>query len=132
LGNDLYLGVTGADQVNEGAGGGADTLMAATSLFLPSNIEVAIIADRVRDISLTGGAADDMLIGNSRANVLAGDAGADTLNGIAGDDEIYGGGGNDLLISRTGALLLDGGAGDDVILVGDANLAAIMALFGPV
>jgi serralysin len=129
LGNDLYLGVTGADQVNEGAGGGADTLMASTSLFLPSNIEVAIIADRLRDISLTGGAADDMLIGNSRANVLSGDAGADTLNGIAGDDEIYGGGGNDLLISRTGALLLDGGAGDDVILVGDANLAAIMALF---
>lgn len=131
LGNDLYLGVTGADQVNEGAGGGADTLMASTSLFLPLNIEVAIIADRLRDISLTGGAADDMLIGNSRANVLSGDAGADTLNGIAGDDEIYGGGGNDLLISRTGALLLDGGAGDDVILVGEANLAAIMALFGP-
>jgi serralysin len=132
LGNDLYWGVTGADQVNEGAGGGADTLVATTSLFLPSNIEVAIIADRVSDISLTGGAADDVLIGNSRANFLSGDMGDDTLNGIAGDDEIYGGGGNDLLISRTGALLLDGGAGDDVILIGDVNLAAIMTLFGPV
>lgn len=132
LGNDLYLGVSGADQVNEGAGGGEDTLIATTSLFLPSNIEVAIIAAGATDISLTGGAANDMLIGNSRANILSGDAGADTLNGIAGDDEIYGGGGNDLLLSRTGALLLDGGAGDDVILVGDANLAAIIALFGPV
>lgn len=131
LGNDLYLGVTGADQVNESGGGGADTLVAATSLFLPANIEVAIIAQGATDVSLTGGASDDILIGNSRANVLSGDAGADTLNGIAGDDEIYGGAGNDLLISRTGALMLDAGAGDDVILVGDTNLTAIMALFGP-
>lgn len=132
LGNDLYLGITGADLVDEGAGGGADTLVATTSLLLAPNVEVAIIADRVTDISLTGGAAEDRLIGNSRANFLSGDAGHDTLNGIAGDDEIYGGGGNDLLISRTGALLLDGGAGDDVILIGDVNLAAIMTLFGPV
>lgn len=132
LGNDLYLGVTGADRVDEGAGGGADTLVATTSLLLAPNVEVAIIADHMSDISLTGGAADDMLIGNSRANFLSGDLGDDTLNGIAGEDEIYGGAGNDLLISRTGALLLDGGAGDDVILIGDINLADIIALFGPV
>jgi serralysin len=131
LGNDLYLGITGADQVNESQGGGADTLIATTSLFLAANIEVAIIAPGVTDISLTGGAANEMIIGNSGANFLFGDAGDDTLNGIAGDDEIYGQDGNDHLVSSKGALLLDGGAGDDVILVGNANLADIMALFNP-
>ena len=131
LGNDLYLGIAGADQVNESQGGGADTLIATTSLFLAANIEVAIIAPGVTDISLTGGAANEMIIGNSGANFLFGDAGDDTLNGIAGDDEIYGQDGNDHLVSSKGALLLDGGAGDDVILVGNANLADIMALFNP-
>jgi serralysin len=131
LGNDLYLGITGADRVDEGAGGGADTLVATTSLVLAPNVEVAIIAAGATNISLTGGAASDMIIGNSRANVLSGDAGDDTLDGIGGDDEIFGGSGNDLLMSRTGALRLDGGAGDDVILIGNNDLAAIMALFSP-
>ncbi len=130
-GDDLFLGVTAADQINEAAEGGADTLIASSSLFLPANVEVAIIAPDALGISLTGGAADDILIGNAHANILGGDAGDDTMRGIWGDDVIQGGQGNDLLIAGSGGATMDGGAGDDVILIGNADLSAILALFNP-
>jgi hypothetical protein len=130
-GNDLYLNVTGADQINENADGGADTLIATASLFLPTNVEFAVIAQGVARISITGSAADDMIIGNQGANTLSGDAGNDTLNGFGEGDQMFGGPGNDLLIAGLGVASLDGGAGDDVILVGNTSLADIMALFAP-
>ncbi|MCA3405908.1 MAG: M10 family metallopeptidase C-terminal domain-containing protein [Roseomonas sp.] len=128
-GNDLYLNVTGADQINEDANGGADTLIATASLFLPTNVEFAVIAQGVARISITGSAADDMIMGNQGANTLSGDAGNDTLNGFGEGDQMFGGLGNDLLIAGLGVASLDGGAGDDVILVGNTSLADIMALF---
>ena len=128
-GNDLYIGVTGDDRISEAAGGGADTIIANSSIFLPDNIEVAVIAPGTVSVSLTGGAAHDMIMGNELRNIISGGAGNDTLNGQGGDDEISGGEGNDLLIVSAGARYLDGGAGDDVILVGNTVLADIMALF---
>jgi hypothetical protein len=70
-----------------------------------------------------------MIFGNELRNIISGGAGDETLNGQGGDDEIFGGEGNDLLVAGAGARSLDGGAGDDVILIGDTDLAAIMALF---
>jgi serralysin len=128
-GNDLYIGVTGDDRISEAAGGGTDTIIANSSIFLPDNIEVAVIALGSVSVSLTGGAANDMIMGNELRNIISGAAGNDTLNGQGGDDEIFGGEGNDLLIVSAGARYLDGGAGDDVILVGNTVLADIMALF---
>jgi serralysin len=128
-GNDLYIGVTGDDRISEAAGGGADTIIANSSIFLPDNIEVAVIAPGTVSVSLTGGAAHDMIMGNELRNIISGGAGNDTLNGQGGDDEIFGGEGNDLLLASVGARYLDGGAGDDVILVGNTVLADIMALF---
>ena len=128
-GNDFYIGVTGDDRITEAAGGGADTIIANSSIFLPDNIEVAVIAPGAVSVSLTGGAAHDMIMGNELRNIISGAAGNDTLNGQGGDDEIFGGEGNDLLIVSAGARYLDGGAGDDVILVGNTVLADIMALF---
>jgi serralysin len=128
-GNDLYLSVTGDDRITEAAGAGADTIIANSSIFLPDNIEVAVIASGAVGVSLTGGAAHDMIMGNELRNIISGGAGNDTLNGQGGDDEIFGGEGNDLLIAAVGARSLDGGAGDDVILIGDTDLAEIMALF---
>ena len=128
-GNDFYIGVTGDDRISEAAGGGADTIIANSSILLPDNIEVAVIAPGAVSVSLSGGAAHDMIMGNELRNIISGAAGNDTLNGQGGDDEIFGGEGNDLLIAGAGARYLDGGAGDDVILVGNTDLAAIMALF---
>ena len=128
-GNDFYIGVTGDDRISEAAGGGADTIIANSSIFLPDNIEVAVIAPGAVSVSLSGGAAHDMIMGNELRNIISGAAGNDTLNGQGGDDEIFGGEGNDLLIASAGARYLDGGAGDDVVLVGNTVLADIMALF---
>ena len=128
-GNDLYIGVTGGDRISEATGGGTDTIIANSSIFLPDYIEVAVIAPGAVSVSLTGGAAHDMIMGNELRNIISGAAGNDTLNGQGGDDEIFGGEGNDLLIAAAGARYLDGGAGDDVILVGNTDLAEIMALF---
>jgi Ca2+-binding RTX toxin-like protein len=96
---------------------------------MPDNVEVAVIAPGTVSVSLTGGAAHDMIMGNELRNIISGGNGNDTLNGQGGDDEISGGEGNDLLIAGVGARYLDGGAGDDVILVGNTVLADIMALF---
>jgi methionine-rich copper-binding protein CopC len=52
----------------------------------------------------TGGAGNDVLIGNDAANLLQGGEGNDDLQGSAGDDMLVGGTGNDLL---------DGGLGND-------------------
>ncbi len=128
-GNDLYIGATGDDRITEAVGGGADTIIANNSLVMPDNIEVAVIALGAVSVSLTGGAAHDMIMGNELRNIMSGGAGNDTLNGQGGDDEIFGGEGNDLLIAAVGARSLDGGAGDDVILIGGTDLAAIMAVF---
>ena len=128
-GNDLYIGVTGDDRISEAAGGGTDTIIANSSLVMPDNIEAAVIAPGAVSVSLTGGAAHDMIMGNELRNIISGGAGNDTLNGQGGDDEIFGGEGNDLLVASAGARYLDGGAGDDVILVGNTVLADIMALF---
>ena len=54
------------------------------------------IADGAVIENATGGAGDDLLIGNEVANVLRGDRGDDTLVGGGGDDTLDGGGGTDV------------------------------------
>ncbi|MCA3324978.1 MAG: M10 family metallopeptidase C-terminal domain-containing protein [Roseomonas sp.] len=130
-GNDYYFSVTSADRITEAAGGGADTLIANSSLSMPENIEVAIIASGALGVSLTGGIGNEIIIGNEVSNIISGGAGDDTLNGIAGNDQIIGGEGNDLIIAGDGAQFLDGGPGDDVIMIGNTDLATLLALFGP-
>ena len=76
-----------------------------------------------------GGDGDDSMIGNAAENMLSGNAGADTLMGGTGSDSLYGGAGNDLLIADGLGDYIDGGEGDDVILLGNAQLADILALF---
>jgi Ca2+-binding RTX toxin-like protein len=49
--------------------------------------------------------------------------------GGTGSDSLYGGAGNDLLIADGLGDYIDGGEGDDVILLGNAQLADILALF---
>jgi len=45
--------------------------------------------------NIRGGAGDDTLIGDNRANIIWGGAGADTIDGSYGNDALYGEAGND-------------------------------------
>lgn len=74
---------------------------------------------RVED--LAGGAGNDRLLGNGRANGFNGNAGDDTLNGRGGDDRLLGNAGNDRLIGGGGNDTLAGGAGNDRLIGGAGN-----------
>ncbi|HWT95763.1 MAG TPA: hypothetical protein VN238_22375 [Solirubrobacteraceae bacterium] len=63
--------------------------------------------DRLEGVgAVLGGAGDDVLVGDGRANAFTGGP---------GDDRLVGGAGRDSLVGGTGADRLDGGAGDDEI-----------------
>jgi hypothetical protein len=65
--------------------------------------------------NVTGGAGDDLLVGDGNANVLVGGDGRNILIGDAGADALVGGTGDDLLIADTTAW--------------DGNLAALNAIW---
>ncbi|MFN7881855.1 MAG: calcium-binding protein, partial [bacterium] len=100
-GNDLFYVTEPADMVLEHTGGGADTIITAVSITMPSHVETLFIANGISGITITGSAGNDVLIGNSLANTLNGADGADSIMGEAGLDVITGGDGNDLLMGDT-------------------------------
>jgi Ca2+-binding RTX toxin-like protein len=124
--SDSFLG-NAADQTLDG-GAGDDTLDGGLGL------------DWVSYASASAGVTVDLR--NSRSS---GAVGADSLIGIEGvtgssfSDMLFnsningmtlsGGSGNDTLIAQGASTWLEGGSGDDVILVGNADLASILALF---
>jgi Ca2+-binding RTX toxin-like protein len=63
------------------------------------------------------GSQNDVLIGNSLANYLAGGDGNDMLDGNNGNDILSGGSGNDRLIGDSGNDTMIGGAGNDVFML---------------
>ena len=64
------------------AGGGADTITTSVSMTMPDQVEMLEIASGISGIAITGGAGNDMLIGNGLAN---------DFNGGAVDDVILAG-----------------------------------------
>jgi Ca2+-binding RTX toxin-like protein len=73
------------------------------------------IAGRIVSVeNLRTGSGDDMLIGNSSANILEGGAGHDSLAGRGGNDTLFGGDGDDQLMGEAGNDTLYGGLGLDV------------------
>jgi Ca2+-binding RTX toxin-like protein len=136
-------------------GGGTNTL--DDSAYL-TNVSVDLVAGAATNVTggvtniqnVTGGHGNDILIGNSLANVLIGGDGNDTLNGGAGNDTLDGSGGNDILLGGTdddsltgssgndiligglGADRLDGSADNDILIAGytnwDANYTALQAI----
>lgn len=100
-GNDFYDGGEGVDT--------ARFLNIRQGVVLDLSNETAfgveIGIDRVINIeNVSGGAGDDILIGDGEDNLLDGDGGNDTLIGYLG---------NDILNGRSGDDRLFGGAGDD-------------------
>jgi Ca2+-binding RTX toxin-like protein len=81
-GDDLFFVMDTGDVVLELAHGGADTIITAINLTLPDHVEALRIAEGVSGITISGGAGNDMMIGNGLAN---------TFNGGAGDDVILAG-----------------------------------------
>lgn len=87
---------------NDGAAGEADDVVASVE-------------------NVTGGSADDTIIGDAYANVLSGGLGDDTLAGGAGADTLNGGAGDDVLDAGSvdeDADIFIGGAGSDTVTYG--------------
>ena len=78
-GDDLYFLHDAVDFVLEDLGGGTDTIMTWMDMALPDHVEMAIVASGVSGITITGGAGNDMLVGNGLANTFVGGAGDDVI-----------------------------------------------------
>jgi Ca2+-binding RTX toxin-like protein len=76
-GDDTYIVDNPADGVIESAGNGTDTVRSSVTYALPANVEKLTLAGSAA-INGTGNALDNILVGNSAANVLTGTAGNDT------------------------------------------------------
>ena len=70
------------------------------------------VAGDIQNITLEGTANHDV-VGDSRANVIRGNAGDNQLYGGGGDDSLHGSGGNDELHGGTGDDQLHGDSGND-------------------
>src|SRR5262249_60099138 len=75
-------------------------------------------------LTLTG-TGDISGTGNAAANVIIGNVGANTLSGGAGADNLSGGDGNDVLIGGTGNDNLTGGAGLDTFVFTALNESGV-------
>jgi hypothetical protein len=78
-GNDLFFVTDAADVVIELTGGGTDTIMTSVNMTMPDQVEVLQIASGISGITITGGAGNDMLIGNGLGNTFIGGAGDDVI-----------------------------------------------------
>ncbi|MDY0870359.1 M10 family metallopeptidase [Dongia rigui] len=126
-GNDTYFVDDSADEVNELANGGIDTIKSLVDIDLASgkydNVENITLLDETPGVGSNlkgeGTGSANIIIGNSGDNLLSGGSGNDTLEGRAGEDVLVGGEGVDIL---------KGGAGDDtyeVLLVQSGTAAKL-------
>ncbi|MCF8495428.1 MAG: type I secretion C-terminal target domain-containing protein [Alphaproteobacteria bacterium] len=123
--------------------GGTDTLLMSShgdALFLLDNrgqqtlrnVETIIAGDGgdvinlshativLNDMTISGGAGDDILWGNSGNDTIIGATGDDNIDGGPGNDLLQGDEGNDILHGGAGNDRLDGGVGND-LLYGDGD-----------
>ena len=126
LGNDIYL-ADASDTIVENPGEGTDTVLAgATYSLAAANVENLTLTG-ASAINGTGSAGDNVIRGNSNANLLDGGAGDDTLIanggndslvGGAGFDQMYGGAGNDTYYANdlTDFAYEDAGEGNDLVI----------------
>ena len=111
LGNDTYYIDSPGDRVTESTNqSDIDTVIASVVFSLAGNPLVENLTyTGSADLTGTGNASNNVMIGNDGANLLTGAAGNDTLRGAAGNDRLDGGTGNEVL---------EGGAGDDTYVFG--------------
>lgn len=126
-GDDVLIGGPGRDRLVGGEG--RDTASYANaesgvnvSLMSPKSNTGEARGDTYLSIeNITGGAFNDILKGDHKANVINGGAGDDVLAGFGGDDVLIGGVGADILKGGAGADTLTGGWGKDVFWYGSVS-----------
>ncbi len=100
-GNDTYYIDDWSDVVVEGVGEGTDTIIASQSVDLFDNVENLTLVGGA-DLYANGNGLDNVIIGNSGANLINGLGGADTMSGGLGDDTYYVDDTGDLVIENVG------------------------------
>jgi len=134
LGDDIYVfgpaTSAEADTATEGTNGGVDTLnfsaiTTSITFSLATSAVQSVHTNRTLKLNSTtqfeniaGGSGNDILTGNSVANVLIGNAGNDQLTGNAG---------RDILIGGLGLDTLNGGADDDILIAGRTTHDALFS-----
>ncbi len=138
-GNDIAYGYGGRDYFR--GGGGKDLLDGGPGEDTVSysdktgNIVVTLNGDQwvtvygggvaedtIRSIeSISGGAGNDLLTGDSLNNFFFGGDGHDTLTGGDGRDDLYGARGDDRLNGQNGDDYLYGGEGNDTLIGGNGR-----------
>jgi Ca2+-binding RTX toxin-like protein len=125
-GDDFLYGTLGDDVFDGGDGRDLVMFMDASSAI---KVDLAVLTAQntgqgldtfISIETLSGGAYNDTLLGDSGANGLSGQGGDDILDGRGGDDSISGDAGNDVIHGGDGADNLVGGSGDDFVY-GDAG-----------
>jgi VCBS repeat-containing protein len=94
LGDDTYRVNSSDDLIVENPNEGTDTVLSSVNYTLAANVENLTLTGTA-NLSGTGNALDNILIGNSGNNKLSGLDGNDTLTGKAGNDQLTGGSGQD-------------------------------------
>ncbi|MEM7509086.1 MAG: S8 family serine peptidase [Pseudomonadota bacterium] len=105
--NDRYTVDNAGDVIEELAGEGIDQVNATIDYVLGANVENLILRDALADLSGTG---------NASANRIIGDAGDNRLEGLEGRDNLSGKDGDDILDGGAGMDRLTGGDGSDTFL----------------
>ena len=72
-------------------------------------------------LTLSGEAGDDRIVGSAGGDVLNGGSGDDSISGREGPDQIRGGDGDDSLLGQDGNDVIDGGSGNDLLDGADGN-----------
>jgi VCBS repeat-containing protein len=75
------------------------------------------------DVTVDGGAGNDVVWGNAGNDVLAGGDGNDNLFGGSGRDTLSGGDGSDVLNGGAGADVIDAGTGNDTVIAKGGEMA---------
>ena len=114
-GNDTLVGRGGNDTLNGGAG---------TDIAHYAGSTAGVTVNLAAGVATGGWGTDTLIsietvIGTAFNDVLTGDSGANLLAGLGGNDVLDGGGGNDNLSGAHGADILIGGLGKDGLLGGN-------------
>jgi Ca2+-binding RTX toxin-like protein len=132
LGNDTYIVDNTLDVVNEGAGGGIDTVRVSINYSLAASSQVEfLISDTNASVRLSGSEFANTIVGGNGRDVLRGLGGDDVINGGRGRDELYGGAGKDFFkfdvrpTSSTVDRIKDFSTRDDTVMLNNSIFGKI-------
>jgi Ca2+-binding RTX toxin-like protein len=106
----------------------SDTLILTTTVGGTAKVPTYSFQNTIQNIR--GGAGNDVLTGDSAANVIWGGNGNDVIKGKDGDDFLYGEGGSDIIYGNSGNDYISGGAGADYLFGDNDTNCALAAAVG--